>query len=118
MEAVATYDQVIDRFDQETEPWLRVRVIRVLFEKANSLSSLGRFEEALAAYDEVVERCDAEPRQLRIDTHRALRSKGLLLDTLGRSDEEIIVYEQILNRFGNESAREYRSRALEKRRLG
>jgi len=55
-DAIAVYDQVVERFGGAKDIVLRERVAKSLFNKGVRLGKLGRSENAIAAYGQVVER--------------------------------------------------------------
>ena len=115
-EAIAVYDQVVERYGEASEPGLREQVAKALFNKGVTLGQLKRSEDAIVVYDQVVARCGeaAEPG-LREQVARALVSKGVTLGDLKRSEEEMAVYEQVVARYGEAAEpglREQVARAL------
>jgi tetratricopeptide (TPR) repeat protein len=113
-EAVAVFDDVVDRFGDD--PALREQVARALVSKGVRLGELGRSAETIAVYDEVVDRFGDDPAPaLRERVARALAGKGLRLAQLDRSAEAIAVYDEVVDRFGDDPApplREQVARAL------
>jgi Flp pilus assembly protein TadD len=84
-EAIAVYDDVLDRFATAMEPNSREAVARALVNKGDTLLSLGHAEEAIAVWDDVVDRFAAttEPA-VREQVAGALVSKGnCLFDLAG-----------------------------------
>ena len=55
-DAIAVYDDVVARFEQEPTPGVQESVARALFNKGYRLGVLGRSEEEIAVYDDVVAR--------------------------------------------------------------
>ncbi|MDA1312468.1 MAG: tetratricopeptide repeat protein [Acidobacteria bacterium] len=99
-EAIAVYDEVVERFGKAEEPALREQAARALFKKGFRLGEFGRHEEEIAVYDEVVERfVDAEEVALREPAAKALFNKGVALGQLGRHEEAIAVYDEVVARF-------------------
>ena len=60
-EAVAAYDQVLDRYGDDPAPALREQAAKALNNKGVTLGDLGRSEEAIAAYDQVLDRYGNDP---------------------------------------------------------
>ena len=56
VEAVAVYNDVVERFGRCNEPDLLIAVAGALAYKGNALNRLGRSEEAIAAYDGLIAR--------------------------------------------------------------
>ena len=108
-EAVAAYEEVVERFGDATEPELREQVARALFNKGVRLGDLERNEEAVAAYEEEVERFgDAPEPVLREQVGKALVNKGLRLVALGRKEEAVEAFEELEARFGGAPESELR----------
>ncbi len=100
-EAIAVYDEVLQRFGDAAEPALRAQLATALCGKGFRLGTLNRSEEAITVYDEVLQRFgDAAEPALRAQLANALVGKGFRLGTLNRSEEEITVYDEVLQRFG------------------
>ena len=55
-EAVATYNEVVTRFGESTDPGLLERVARAMVNKASNLATLNRTAQALEALDAVEQR--------------------------------------------------------------
>jgi tetratricopeptide (TPR) repeat protein len=113
-EAVAAFDQVLDRYGDDPAPALREEAAMALVNKGAALGELGRPEEAVAAYDQVLARYGDDPAPaLRGRAARALVYKGIRLDVLGRLEEAVAAYDQVLDRYGDDPAlREQAARAL------
>jgi tetratricopeptide (TPR) repeat protein len=115
-EAIATYEQVVERYRDASELSLREQVARALNSKGVALSGLDRHEEAIATYEQVVERYrDASEPSLRERVAEALLFKGIDLGNLDRREEAIATYEQVVERYRDASElslREQVARAL------
>ncbi|UYO46200.1 AAA family ATPase [Rhodopseudomonas palustris] len=100
-EALAIYTEVVNRFDADEEPELRVQVAAALGNRGVALSFLGRNDDAIAVYDEVVSRFgDASEPALRGEVALALFNKGVILEESGRREDGVAVYDEVLSRFG------------------
>jgi tetratricopeptide (TPR) repeat protein len=55
-EAIQSYDEVIKRFGEASEPAIRQQMARAFFNKGVRLGELNRNEEAIQAYDELIKR--------------------------------------------------------------
>jgi tetratricopeptide (TPR) repeat protein len=79
-EAVAVYDEVLERYGDDPDPALREHVARALINKAITLGRLDRPSEAVAVCDQVLERYGDDPDPaLREHVAKALVCKGLAL---------------------------------------
>jgi tetratricopeptide (TPR) repeat protein len=94
------YDALIARFEDATEPALRLPVAKALVNKGATLDQLNRSEEEIAVYDALIARFeDATEPALRLPVAKALVNKGATLGRLNRSEEEIAVYDALIARF-------------------
>jgi tetratricopeptide (TPR) repeat protein len=99
-EAIAAYDQVINRFAESSEPALQAQVASALFNEGITLGSLSRREEEMAAYDQVINRFgESKDPALQPQVAKALVNKGYRLGALNRHEEEIAGYDKVINRF-------------------
>lgn len=101
-EAVAVYDEFIERFGETDQPTLREGLARVLYERALALGRLGRVEEELTAYDEMADLLgDSEEMAVLIPLANGLVNKvGLLVDR-GQLDQAIALGDEVVARFGD-----------------
>ncbi len=95
-EAIAVYDDVVDRSGDSSDPGVRENTARALFNKANSLFRTGRHTEAIPVYDELATRfaTDTTPA-LREAVGRALVNKGISLARLGEYEQAIDVFDEV-----------------------
>ncbi|MBT3067285.1 hypothetical protein [Rhodoferax sp. U11-2br] len=89
---IATYDEVLRRFDEATEPALIEQVARALVNKGTAQGHLNQYEAAIATYDEVLRRFgEATEPALREQVARAANGAGfgrlLMAKTLGGPNE-------------------------------
>jgi tetratricopeptide (TPR) repeat protein len=98
---IRSYDDIIVRFGAATEPALRERVAKALYNKGLRLGVLGQPKQEIAVYDDIVARFGAatEPN-LRGRVAMALFNKGYTLGVLGQSEQEIAAYDDVVARFG------------------
>jgi tetratricopeptide (TPR) repeat protein len=81
-----------------------VPVAGALFTIADTMSTMGRQDEALPLYDDVVKRFGGSNDQaLRPVVAGALFSKSMLLRFKGRTAEALATYDEIIKRFGEAS---------------
>ena len=100
-EALAIYDEVVQRFGASDALIPLQLVASALLSKGLTLRTLNRPEEELAAYDEVVRRFgESENPALLEPVAKALLSKGLTLGTMNRPEEELAAYDEVVRRFG------------------
>ncbi len=95
-EAIAVYDDVVDRSGDSSDPGVKENTARALFNKANSLFRSGRHTEAIPVYDELATRfaTDTTPA-LREAVGRALVNKGISLARLGEYEQAIDVFDEV-----------------------
>ena len=60
-EALAAFQQVIDRYGDDPAPALREQVAMALYNLGAVLAGLGRWAEALAAFQQVIDRYGDDP---------------------------------------------------------
>ncbi len=100
-DAIAAYDEVLNRFRESNEPVVRKVVIAAFVSKGVALGAIGRYLDAIAAYDEALNRLGAsDDPALHQLAAMAYVSKGLSLGQLGRHEDEIAVYGEAVDRFG------------------
>jgi tetratricopeptide (TPR) repeat protein len=97
-EALAAYDQLVDRFSKDPAPALRKKVARALLNKGATLGQLGRSAEAVAAYDQVVDRFAEDPA-LAHEAATALAHGGATLMRMESSAEADARYDALVDRF-------------------
>jgi tetratricopeptide (TPR) repeat protein len=108
-EAIAAYDDVIQRFGTDPAPALRDQVAKVLVNKGVALANLSppQPEAEIAAYDAVIQRFGSDPAPaLRELVAMALVNKGVALSKLTPPQPEaaIAVSEEVIQRFGTDPA--------------
>jgi tetratricopeptide (TPR) repeat protein len=102
-EAVASFEQVIDRFGGTVELELRVRVLWAFEGKIWVLSQLGRWGEMDVLLGEVLMRCrEASDPRLQASVALALRNRALALTRLGRFQEAVAVRDEVIARYSAE----------------
>jgi tetratricopeptide (TPR) repeat protein len=55
-EAIVAYDDLLNRFGNTSEAWIRAYVALALYNNGFELSELGHHKEAIVAYDDVIDR--------------------------------------------------------------
>ncbi|RAR72681.1 hypothetical protein AX018_10791, partial [Paracidovorax anthurii] len=84
--AIATYDELLRRFGDATEPALREQVGKAIFNKGIRQSQLSQNEAAIATYDELLRRFgDATEPALREQVAKAIFNKGFSQSQLNQS---------------------------------
>ena len=100
-DAVAAFNELVNRFGENETPALLELVAMALFNKGAALGALNRPEEALTACDEVVRRFGESQTPALLGTvAAALFNKGMALGTLNRPEEALTAYDEVLCRFG------------------
>ena len=104
-EEIAVYDDIDQRFGQDTAPVVREQVARALSNKGFTLGKLDNPERAIAVYDNIDQRFgkDTVPG-VREQVAGALSNKGVALGQLDKLQQEIAVYDDIDQRFGKDTA--------------
>src|SRR5439155_27286175 len=95
-QAVAVYDQAVEKSGPSDDQLQANVVAFALFNKAIALRDLGRNEDEIATYDQLLMHVSGSTDPVRLhQAARALLNKGLAPSTLGREQEEVEVYEQL-----------------------
>lgn len=101
---IATYDDVLSRFGNATEPALREQVAKALIYKGTRQENLSRLDAAIATYDEVVRRFgEATEPMLREQVAIALVKKGFIQGEQGQYKKAIATNDCLLSLFGNDT---------------
>jgi len=101
-EAIATFDDLCERFDGSADPELELDVVNALVSKARSLAKVKRHDEALALYDEVVTRFgDSDRFEVQLLVARALVNKAFRSGRLDRHEEALAACDALLERYGD-----------------
>jgi tetratricopeptide (TPR) repeat protein len=78
-DALAAFQQVIDRYGDDPAPALRERVAAALGNQGAMFGTLGRPAEALGAYQQVIDRYGEDPApKMRRRVERATTSSSLI----------------------------------------
>ena len=100
-DALATYDEVMQRFGASKTPALREAIATALLGKGDIFWKLQRPEDALATCDEVIRRFEAnEAPALREAVATALLNKGTTFGRLNRPEDTLATYDEVVRRFG------------------
>ena len=106
-DAIATYDEVIERFGDCDAPELQRQVAFALFNKGATWGQLGKVESEIAAYDEVVRRFgNIDMPNLQVPLAMALVNKGYRLGQLAKDDAAIAACDEVVERFGDSDVQE------------
>lgn len=104
-ESLKAYDEVVERFEKDPAPAIRVQVARALVYKGVALSQFERQEEAISAYNGVVERFGKDTAPvIREQIANALFNKGNALGQFKRGEEAIEAYDEVVERFDKDAA--------------
>ncbi len=100
-DAVAVWDEVIQKFGKSDSPTDREWVSQAFVNKGKALGVLGRVEEALTVLDEVVRRFGEDTGEANPPAvATALSSKGGMLNNLDRHTEALAAWNEVTRRFG------------------
>ena len=115
-EALAAYDEALQRFGDSEKPALLEVLARVLVNRGSTLRALNRLEEALVAQDEVVRRFGACKTPAFLEpVARALVNRGIAFGAVNRFAEALAAFDEALRRFrdrGSYTDREVVARTL------
>jgi tetratricopeptide (TPR) repeat protein len=96
-EAVAAYDQVVQRFGASPLPLVQEQVAGTLFSKGATLSSLGRYDEAVVAYDALAARFSGSTEANVLEqVAKGLNNKGTALMALDGSDAVLAPFDEVV----------------------
>ena len=99
--AIATWDDLIDRFGEDPAPDIQMQVANALTKKAAAQMKMGRDQAAVAACDECVCRYSASARlDLRREVAAALELKAMILNQMGRAREALEACDVLVRDFG------------------
>ena len=105
--AIATFDEVIERFGASEAPEIQVLMAVTLFCKGVTRGELGDFEAAIATFDEVIERFGAsEAPEIQVLMAVTLFCKGVARGELGEPEAAIATFDEVIERFGASEAPE------------
>ena len=97
-EAIAVYDDLVNRSRDAETTASRLTACRAMFNKGNSLLRMGRCDDAIIVYDELVRRfvTESEPA-LREAVGKALVNKGIALGQLKRYGDSIDILDIVVD---------------------
>ena len=108
--AIATWDEVVERFGAIRAPEIQFQVAMSLASKGFALDQLGETKRAIATFNEVIERVgDSNIADLQRPLAMALLCKGTAQGRLGEDQAEIATYEEVLERFGDSDVPQLRT---------
>lgn len=98
--AVASFDEVISRFRNTSDPALRRLVAIAMRNKGVALDNLGRWDDALAGYADLLKAFggDADP-DIRDSVAGGMFNKGWVLTEQGHHDASLLAYNEVIERF-------------------
>ena len=99
--AIASFDEVVERFGASDVPELKVHVATALVQKGVTEEHLGESEAAIVSFDEVVERFGAsDTPQIQRQVASALDYRGYTLNRLGWPEAAFASFDKVVERFG------------------
>nr|WP_242544952.1 tetratricopeptide repeat protein [Corallococcus sp. NCSPR001] len=99
-DAIATYNDVIQKLSKTSEPSLRERAAQALFNKGRALSEAKQYTEAIAAYDEFLEKFNNnEDPNIKNRIAGVLFQKGAAIEESGNRTDATIIYDEVVSRF-------------------
>ena len=98
-EAIAVYDALDARFGSDSEPAMRARVARALFDKGVQLGALGHGEVEIAVYDALDARFggDGDPAIIELVAKGLVRRGNLTFDLGERLDAAELAYRRAVS---------------------
>ena len=104
--AIAIWDDLIERFCQDSEPEIQFQIASTLMKKAAAQMTIGRGEAAVAACDEVVRRYrTSDQPDLQREVTIALELKSSSLNRMGRGREALETCDDLVRNFGGMAGR-------------
>jgi tetratricopeptide (TPR) repeat protein len=100
-EGLEVYDELVGRWGEDPEPWVRAKIAEALAFKGHLLfRGPAGGERAIAVFDDLVARFgDAEELELREKVADAMRWKAEALQRIGRREEADGAYDDLIGRF-------------------
>ena len=99
--AMASYEEVVERFSANDAPALQATVAMALLNKGNAQGRLGNDHAAIATYDELVKRYGASRSpELQVRVAKSLFNKAITCRRTGDFDAEVATYRDVVNRYG------------------
>ncbi|MGQ4656720.1 tetratricopeptide repeat protein [Aeromonas enteropelogenes] len=100
--AVATYDEVIHRFGDSTDPMLQESVAKALVNKGYLKGQHLGPDVAIGIYDEVIRRFgNAVEQTLKEQVAKALVNRGVLEGQQNKQEAALNTYEEVVRRFSD-----------------
>ncbi len=100
--AMATYNEVVERFGDSDVPELQAQVAEALVNRGVTQGRSGEAQGAMATYDEVVERFgDSDVPELQVQVAMALFNRGVTQGRSGEAQEAMATYDEVVERFGD-----------------
>jgi tetratricopeptide (TPR) repeat protein len=101
-EALAVFNEVIDRFGAHPDPGLQEATARTLTSKSALLGRGGDHAAAIAISEEIITRYDdSSAAGLRVEVANAISNKAFALTMLGRQADAKDAYNQLISRYAD-----------------
>jgi len=108
-EAIALFDDIIQRFGDDQSPDVREVVAKALGNKSYILAEQRKFEKAFVGYDEALRRLgDDDSPSAREFIARVLYNKCYILEQQSKDEEAITLFDNIIQRFGDDQSPDVR----------
>ena len=99
--AIATYDEVVERFGASDVPAIQEEVVKALLNRGVAQGQSGELEAAIVTFDEVVERFGAsDVPAVQEEVVKALVNRGVAQSQSGEPEAAIATYDEVVERFG------------------
>ena len=95
------YRNLVNRFGEDEEIFLRTYVVKSLHNMASTFTELGNVMEAIAVHNEIVRRFSiAQELPFRTEVLSALYGKGVLFGKIHEHRKAVAAYDQAVEHFG------------------
>jgi tetratricopeptide (TPR) repeat protein len=99
-EALAAYEELLRRYRNTSEPYLRERVAMALVNRGFPLNESKRYLEALESYDEFTQRFGTAKEEVLVGLQgRVAHNRGIVLSDMGRNQDAIGAYDAAARRY-------------------
>ena len=106
--AIATYDEVIERFDASESQQCQLQVVISVVCKRVVQEEITESQADMMIYDEMIERLGANsvPKDLQVKVAQALFNEAATRNQLGDTETAIVTYDEVIGRFGASEVQE------------
>ena len=99
---LATYDKLIQRFEQSQSKIILELVTKALFNKGVALTKIGKSNDSIDIYNQIIDNFKGiESEIIQEGRAKAYLNKGFTVGELDHKEEEITVYDKLFQEFQN-----------------